>query len=75
MTSAQQNQLSATGCAVAFDNGTRQLYATDASLYEIEPAGVAFPKSAVEARDIILAAASAGISVSPRGAGSGLAVS
>ncbi len=73
MTSGQRNQLSASGCTVAFDNGTRQLYATDASLYQIEPAAVAFPKSAKEARDIILAAASAGISVSPRGAGSGLA--
>jgi FAD/FMN-containing dehydrogenase/Fe-S oxidoreductase len=73
MTFAQQNQLAATGCTVAFDNGTRQLYATDASLYQIEPAAVAFPKSAAEAREVILAAASAGISVSPRGAGSGLA--
>ena len=73
MTSGQRNQLSASGCTVAFDNGTRQLYATDASLYQIEPAAVAFPKSAKEARNIILAAASAGISVSPRGAGSGLA--
>jgi FAD/FMN-containing dehydrogenase/Fe-S oxidoreductase len=73
MTSAQQNQLSATACTVVFDNGTRQLYATDASLYQIEPAAVAFPKAAEEARDIILAAAAAGISVSPRGAGSGLA--
>src|SRR5262249_1437636 len=41
MTSTQENQLSATGCAIAFDNGTRQLYATDASLYQIEPAAVA----------------------------------
>src|SRR5215472_5191715 len=73
MTSAQQKQLSTTGCAIAFDNGTRQLYATDASLYQIEPAAVAFPKSAAEARDIILATAGVGISVSPRGAGSGLA--
>src|SRR6478672_1731858 len=73
MTSAQQNQLAGTGCPVAFDNGTRQLYATDASLYQIEPAAVAFPRSAKEARDVILVAAGAGISVSPRGAGSGLA--
>src|SRR6185437_7981418 len=46
---------------------------TDASLYQIEPAAVAFPRSAEQARDVILAAASAGLSVSPRGAGSGLA--
>src|SRR6478736_10458608 len=73
MTSAQQRQRAAANCDVTFDNLTRQLYATDASLYQIEPAAVAFPRSAKEARDIILAAAGAGISVSPRGAGSGLA--
>jgi FAD/FMN-containing dehydrogenase/Fe-S oxidoreductase len=73
MTSAQQRTLAAANCDVAFDNRTRQLYATDASLYQIEPAAVAFPRAAHEARDIILAAADAGLSVSPRGAGSGLA--
>ena len=73
MTSAQQRTLAAAHCDVAFDNRTRQLYATDASLYQIEPAAVAFPRTAQEARDVILAAADAGLSVSPRGAGSGLA--
>lgn len=55
-----------------FDNLTRQLYASDASLYQIEPAGVAFPKTAQQASSVILAAADAGVSVIPRGAGSGL---
>src|SRR6478736_7345024 len=73
MTSAQQRQRAAANCDVTFDNLTRQLYATDASLYQIEPAAVAFPRSAEQARDIILAAANAGLSVSPRGAGTGLA--
>src|SRR5215471_6647146 len=73
MTSTQQRTLAASNCEIAFDNRTRQLYATDASLYQIEPVGVAFPRSAQEARDVILAAHSAGFSVSPRGAGSGLA--
>ena len=73
MTSAQQRTLAAAHCDVAFDNRTRQLYATDASLYQIEPAAVAFPRTAQEARDVILAAADASLSVSPRGAGSGLA--
>src|ERR1044071_639373 len=73
MTSTQQRALVAANCEIAFDNLTRQLYATDASLYQIEPAAVSFPRSAEQARDVILAAASAGISVSPRGAGSGLA--
>ncbi len=73
MTSTQQRIFAAGPCEVASDNRTRQLYATDASLYQIEPAAVAFPRSAQEARDVILAAQDAGLSVSPRGAGSGLA--
>ncbi len=64
--------LAASGCEVAFDNLTRQLYATDASPYQIEPQAVAFPKNAVQAGAIIKAAAQAGVSVTPRGAGTGL---
>lgn len=60
-------------CAVALDNRTRQLYATDASIYQIVPAAVAFPRSAEQARAAILAAAGDGLAVTPRGAGSGLA--
>ena len=37
--------LNAANCEVAFDNRTRQLYATDASPYQIGPAAVAFPKA------------------------------
>ena len=73
MTSTQQRTLASSKCEIAFDNLTRQLYATDASLYQIEPAAVAFPRSAPDARDAILAAANTGLSVSPRGAGTGLA--
>ncbi len=73
MTSTQERTLAVAECEIAFDNRTRQLYATDASLYQIEPAAVAFPRSAQEARDAILAASNVGLSVSPRGAGSGLA--
>src|SRR5712671_4148687 len=72
MTSTQQRTLLSANCEIAFDDRTRRLYATDASLYQVEPAAVAFPRSAAQARDIILAAAEAAISVSPRGAGSGL---
>src|SRR5215510_14256014 len=73
MTSAQQQAaLAATNCEVAFDNLTRQLYATDASLYQIEPLAVAFPKTERQASAIIEAAAHAGVSVIPRGAGTGL---
>ena len=72
MTSGQQEGIAAAGCEVAFDNLTRQLYATDASIYQIEPAGVAFPRSAEQASAIIRAAADAGISITPRGAGTSL---
>jgi len=73
MTPTQQMAtLKAANCEVAFDNLTRQLYATDASLYQIEPLAVAFPKTAGEASSVIQAAAHAGTSVIPRGAGTGL---
>src|SRR3954470_22934507 len=73
MTSAQQQALfTATNCEVAFDNLTRQLYATDASIYQIEPIAVAFPKGARQASAVIEAVAQAGISVICRGAWTGL---
>ena len=73
MLSAQQlTALNAATCEVVFDNLTRQLYATDASPYQIVPQAVAFPKTAAQVSSIIKAAAQAGISVTPRGAGTGL---
>ncbi len=68
----QQKALAAADCEVRFDNLTRQLYATDASIYQIEPFGVAFPRTASQAVSAIQAAAGAGVSIVPRGAGSGL---
>src|SRR5256714_15270058 len=72
MTSAQERKIRQTGCDARFDNLTRQRYATDASIYQIEPVGVAFPKSAEQASLVIRAAADAGLSVTPRGAGTSL---
>ncbi|HEV3244413.1 MAG TPA: FAD-linked oxidase C-terminal domain-containing protein [Chthoniobacterales bacterium] len=73
MTSAAaQQRIRASGCDVRFDNLTRQLYATDASIYQIEPLGVAFPTSAQDASAVIKAAAEDNISVTPRGAGTSL---
>src|SRR6266567_4327499 len=72
MTSAQERKIRQTGCDVRFDNLTRQLYATDASIYQIEPIGVAFPKDAQQASAVIRATADAGVSVTPRGAGTSL---
>jgi FAD/FMN-containing dehydrogenase/Fe-S oxidoreductase len=74
MTATQQiSALAPADCDVAFDNLTRQLYATDASLYQIEPLAVAFPRNASQAAAIIRAAADAGLDIIPRGAGTGLA--
>ncbi len=72
MTSAQERKIKQTGCDARFDNLTRQLYTTDASIYQIEPVGVTFPKSAQQAGLVIRAAADAGLSVTPRGAGTSL---
>jgi FAD/FMN-containing dehydrogenase/Fe-S oxidoreductase len=73
MTPTQQlATLKAANCDVAFDNLTRQLYATDASLYQIEPLAVAFPKTMHEAACVIRAAVEAGAPVIPRGAGTGI---
>ena len=74
MTSAQQQAtLASANCEIAFDSLTRQLYATDASIYQVEPVAVAFPRGARQASALIQAAMQAGISVIPRGAGTGLA--
>src|SRR5271157_4260582 len=74
MLSARQRALlEKAGCDIAFDNLTRQLYATDASIYQVEPAAVAFPRDARQAAAAVTAAAEAEISLTPRGAGSGLA--
>jgi FAD/FMN-containing dehydrogenase/Fe-S oxidoreductase len=73
MISAQQQAtLTGSNCPVAFDNLTRQLYSTDASIYQVEPVAVAFPRKVRQACAIIEAAAQAGIAVIPRGAGTGL---
>ncbi|HYK24358.1 MAG TPA: FAD-linked oxidase C-terminal domain-containing protein, partial [Candidatus Acidoferrum sp.] len=72
MTSAQESKIRQTGCDVRFDNLTRQLYATDASIYQVEPLGVAFPKDAQQASAVIRAAADSGVPVTPRGAGTSL---
>jgi len=74
MASAQQiSALAAVNCEVAYDNLTRQLYATDASIYQVEPLAVAFPRSTKQACAIIQAASQASIPIIPRGAGTGLA--
>ncbi len=72
MTGAQERRLRNTGCDVRSDRLTRRLYSTDASIYQIEPAAVAFPRSVQEATAVIQAAADCQHSVTPRGAGTSL---
>src|SRR4029078_3621363 len=72
MTSAQERKIKQTGCDVRFDNLTRPLYSTDASNYQIHPVGAAFPKTAEQASLVIRATADAGLSITPRGAGTSL---
>ena len=67
------SKLQQQGIHVADDNLTRQLYATDGSIYQITPKAIAFPKNAQEASTILQIAADAGLSITPRGAGTGLA--
>src|SRR5262245_9591003 len=72
MSSAQERKIRQSGCDARFDNLTRQLYSTDASIYQICPVGAAFPKSAEQASLVIHATADAGLSITPRGAGTSL---
>lgn len=60
-------------CEIRSDLLTRQLYATDASIYQVVPKAVALPKSVAQASAVIRAAVEHGMSVVPRGAGTGLA--
>ncbi len=54
---------------VHFDRVTRGLYATDASIYQIMPRGVVLPRTYDDVTAILAAAHDAGVSVTPRGAG------
>jgi FAD/FMN-containing dehydrogenase/Fe-S oxidoreductase len=59
--------------AVRFDAVTRHLYSTDASMYQIEPLGVAFPKHEEDLLAAIEVAVKHGVPVLPRGGGTALA--
>ena len=55
---------------ILFDAASRGRYATDASIYQIEPIGVVVPRTAEAARTAIAVAAEQGVPILPRGAGS-----
>ena len=58
---------------VRSDRGSRLLYATDASIYEMEPVAVVFPRTVEDVQHVVRVAAAQGIPVLPRGAGTSLA--
>ncbi|WP_435153032.1 FAD-binding and (Fe-S)-binding domain-containing protein [Haladaptatus sp. DFWS20] len=59
--------------AVRFDEYSRQLYATDASAYEVTPIGVVFPASTEDVAAVMTYCADREIPVLPRGGGTSLA--
>jgi FAD/FMN-containing dehydrogenase/Fe-S oxidoreductase len=58
---------------VSFDRVTRQIYSTDASLYEIEPLGVITPRDENDVVQTIRTAAKYEVAILPRGGGTSLA--
>ncbi len=58
---------------VRFDEYSRQLYATDASIYQALPVGVVFPKSTADVAAVVSYCAERSIPVLPRGGGTSLA--
>ncbi len=58
---------------VRFDDYTKQLYATDASAYEVTPIGVVFPTSTADVAAAVEYCAEREIPVLPRGGGTSLA--
>ena len=58
---------------VRFDRMSRLLYSTDASIYQMMPIGVAFPRNSDDVRAAVEIAARHNIPLLPRGSGSSLA--
>lgn len=58
---------------IRLDAASRYLYSTDASIYQIEPLGVVFPKVEDDLPAIVAGAAEFGVPLLPRGSGSSLA--
>ena len=58
---------------IRFDTYTRELYATDASAYEVTPVGVVYPEDTADVSAAVAYCATRGIPVLPRGGGTSLA--
>jgi FAD/FMN-containing dehydrogenase/Fe-S oxidoreductase len=57
---------------VHFDAGSRRLYSTDASIYQIEPLGVVLPKSVEDIVAAVQITAEMHVPITPRGGGTSL---
>src|SRR5262245_12569269 len=57
---------------VRFDDMSRGLYSTDASIYQITPLGVVFPKSRADVQAAVEIAAERRVPILPRGSGTSL---
>ncbi len=57
---------------VRFDRMTRLLYATDASMYEVEPIGVVIPRHAGDVQAVLEVANRQNVPILPRGGGTSL---
>ena len=57
---------------VRFDEGTRKLYSTDASIYQIEPLGVVLPRTTDALRTAMQIALEMHVPIVPRGGGTSL---
>jgi FAD/FMN-containing dehydrogenase/Fe-S oxidoreductase len=58
---------------VRFDQHDRMLYATDASMYQVEPIGVVVPRSIADAERTVRFCAERELAILPRGGGTSLA--
>src|SRR5439155_13429896 len=58
---------------VRFDDYSRHLYSTDASMYQVEPIGVVLPRSSADVRAVLELANRYNVPVLPRGGGTSLA--
>ena len=58
--------------SVRFDQASRLLYSTDASMYQVEPIGVVIPRHADDVRAAVQVAREQQVALLPRGGGTSL---
>ena len=54
---------------VRFDDGSRKLYSTDASIYQVDPLGVVLPRTVEDVIATVQIAAEMQVPLTPRGGG------